>query len=88
MDLAKLFVEYVQVVFLDGQKESAYKCSNLGHIFPTVGYQETLFTVNSLVVALASTVMFFNVVCGSSASESPRICINNVYVFCVRNEHF
>ena len=62
MDLAKLFVEYVQVVFLNGQKESAYKCSNLGHIFPTVGYQETLFTVNSLVVALASTVMFFK--CG------------------------
>lgn len=69
MDLAKLFVEYVQVVFLNGQKESAYKCSNLGHIFPTVGYQETLFTVNSSVVALASTVMFFK---------------RGLWIFCIR----
>lgn len=49
-DLAKLFKDCVQGVFLNGQKERGPKRSNAGSIFLIVSYQETLFTTNSLVV--------------------------------------
>lgn len=42
MNLAKLFWEYVQILFLNGQKEKAAKCPKFSKIFPTVSHQAAL----------------------------------------------